>query len=133
MRKSTLGWLAAAAAAAGLIVAALARSPRGAGARRRMDRARRPGASLGALKNAILGASRGAVAAGFGPPGGSAAPPPPPAPAGRGDYWHADTCYSPIAPGRRGAVAIRFQGAHAQGVQFIAGPGVGQTDSEARR
>ncbi len=72
--------------------------------------------SLPKLRNAILGNSRGSVAAIFGPPHATVAP-------AAKDYWHADTWYYPLDAHRRTAVAIRFADNVAEHVDFIAGPG----------
>jgi hypothetical protein len=107
------GWLALGAAVLGLLAMS-------SGVRRRVHRAGgAAGRSLAELKKAIVGNSRGAVAAVFGPPramlGNKSVKE-------LRDYWNADTWYYPLDPGRRVAVAIRFRGNMADGVEFIAGP-----------
>jgi outer membrane protein assembly factor BamE (lipoprotein component of BamABCDE complex) len=72
--------------------------------------------SLPKLRTAILGNTRGAVAAIFGPPHATVDAPTPK------DYWHANTWYYPLDLQRRTAVAIRFSNNIADHVDFIAGP-----------
>ena len=76
----------------------------------------RPGLQM--LHDAILGNSKEAVAAVFGPP--PTAVTPEGSSSGRApSYWQADTWYYPLDPREKRAMAVRFERGVAKDVEFI--------------
>jgi hypothetical protein len=131
-RGKTFGLFALAAIVGGIALWAKAGRKSLRGAKQSMSTARQSllaaQQSLPKLRNAIIGNSRGAVAAIFGPPHATVAST---AHLPAKEYWHADTWYYPLDVQRRTAVAIRFSNNLAEHVDFIAGPG--QAESHNRK
>lgn len=73
------------------------------------------------LRRAILGRTRGEVAALLGPPPATSAQP---LPASKRGKWTAETWYYPLDTTRRRALAINFHNDRAHGIEAVAGPGI---------
>jgi hypothetical protein len=71
------------------------------------------------LADAIIGNSKSAVAAVFGPPRGAVAAD---AKALAATFWDADTWYYPLPRSGRVAVAIEFEDDYAKSVQYLMAP-----------
>jgi hypothetical protein len=99
---------------------------------KRIAKARRAGGgSFSALKNAIIGTSKEAVAGVFGPPRTAAMNSPAPAIASdRPQYWNADTWYYLLDRRNKLGVAIEFIEGRAAKVDHIENP---RTTSRMRR
>jgi hypothetical protein len=72
------------------------------------------------LKSALVGRTRGEIAALLGPPPATSAQP---LPASRRGKWQADTWYYPLDRSRRRAIAINFHNHIAHAIEQVPGPG----------